>query len=159
MCVLFCSSLFCISAFAYTFKYNSGRWCTFGRTARRATRPEWIYSKGVYLEPRAEGKERIFGLYKTNKQTNKQTRKFHCGSAFRFGRESADHLITPCYCAPLVRVPAEIGVLAVWRYYKPKNKNHKPKIFSVKLGWVLLKYANSAFSPGSARVIQLTVVR
>ena len=78
MCVLFCSSLFCISAFAYTFKYNSGRWCTFGRTARRATRPEWIYSKGVYLEPRAGGKDRILGLYKnrqTKNQTNKQTNK------------------------------------------------------------------------------------
>jgi hypothetical protein len=53
MCVLFFSSFFCISAFAYTFKYNSGLWCAFGRTARRATRPEWIYSQGVLL--RAQG--------------------------------------------------------------------------------------------------------
>jgi len=32
----------------------------------------------------------------------------------------------PCYCAPLVCVPAVIGVLAVWRHYKPKIKNQQP---------------------------------
>ena len=48
---------------------DSGQWCTFGRTAGRATRPEWIY-QGVYFEPRAGDEVRIFGIY-NNKQTNK----------------------------------------------------------------------------------------
>ena len=52
----------------------SGRWFTFGRTAGRATQPEWIYSRGVYFPPRAEGEARIFEFY-NNKQTNKQTKK------------------------------------------------------------------------------------
>jgi len=55
----------------------SGRWCTFGRTAGRATRPEWIYSQGFYFEPKAGGEVRILGFYnnkqitKEQKQTNK----------------------------------------------------------------------------------------
>jgi len=44
--------------------------CTFGRTTGRATLPEWIYSQGVYFEPRAGGEVKMFGYY-TNKQTNK----------------------------------------------------------------------------------------
>jgi len=49
---------------------DSGRWCTFGRTAGRATLPEWIHSQGFYFEPKAEGELRVFGSY-INKQTNK----------------------------------------------------------------------------------------
>jgi len=37
-------------------------------------RPEWIYSQGLYFEPRAGGEVRIFGVY-TNKQTNKKNKK------------------------------------------------------------------------------------
>jgi hypothetical protein len=55
--------------------------------------PSGYTPRGFYFEPRAGGKERIFGLY-NNKQTIKQTNKFHCGSAVQFGRESADHLMT-----------------------------------------------------------------
>jgi len=50
---------------------GSGRWCTFGRTASRATWPEWIYSQGFYLKPRVGGKVRIFGFY-NNKKTKKR---------------------------------------------------------------------------------------
>jgi len=68
---------------------GSGRWCTFGRTAGRATRPEWIYSQGFYFEPRAGVEVRILWFYdnklcqtdigynfknlQQNKQTNKQS--------------------------------------------------------------------------------------
>ena len=45
--------------------------CTFARTAGRATWPEWIYSQGVYFEPKTGGQVRIFGFY-NKKQTNKQ---------------------------------------------------------------------------------------
>jgi len=45
-------------------------WCTFGRTAGRATLPEWIsYSQGFSFEAKSEGEVRIY----TNKQTNRQT--------------------------------------------------------------------------------------
>ena len=37
---------------------------------RRATRPEWIYSQGVYFELIAGGEVRIFGFY-NNKQTKR----------------------------------------------------------------------------------------
>jgi len=49
---------------------GSGRWCTFGRTAGRAARPEWIYShwQGVYFKLKTGGEVRIFGFY-NNKQT------------------------------------------------------------------------------------------
>ena len=58
----------------------SGRWGTSGRTAGRATRPEWKYSQGVYFEPRAGSKVRILWFY-NNKQTNKQTiGLWMCGS-------------------------------------------------------------------------------
>jgi len=39
-----------------------------------ATRPEWIYSQGVYFESRARGKVKIFGLY-NNKQKNQKKQK------------------------------------------------------------------------------------
>jgi len=51
---------------------GSGRWCTFGRTAGRATRSEWTYSQWVYFEAKAGGEVRIFGFY-----TNKPTKKRH----------------------------------------------------------------------------------
>jgi len=49
-----------------------------GRTAGRATRPEWIYSQGFYYPPRAGGEVWIFGFYnkkleQTNKQKNRQS--------------------------------------------------------------------------------------
>jgi len=54
---------------------DSRWWCTCGRTAGRATLPEWIHSQGFY-EPRAGGEIRTFGSrFYTNKQTNKQTNK------------------------------------------------------------------------------------
>jgi len=51
---------------------GSGRWCTFGRTAGRTTRPEWMYSQEFYFEPRAGGEVKIFGFY-NNKGTNKRS--------------------------------------------------------------------------------------
>jgi len=49
----------------------------------RATRPKWTIFQGFYLEPRAGGEVKIFGLYnnketkpKKNEQTNKQ--KWNC---------------------------------------------------------------------------------
>jgi len=35
--------------------------------------PEWIYSQGVYFQPRAGGEVRMFGV-DNNKQANKQTK-------------------------------------------------------------------------------------
>ena len=34
-----------------------------GRTAGRATRPEWIHSQRFYFESKAEGEVKIFGFY------------------------------------------------------------------------------------------------
>jgi len=51
---------------------GSGRWCTFGRTAGRATRPEWICSQGFYFEPKAGGEVRIFGFYNKKKKKKKR---------------------------------------------------------------------------------------
>jgi len=51
-----------------------------GRTAGRAMRPEWIYSRGFYFWSKAEGEVRIFGFYnnkKTNKKTNLAYKAFH----------------------------------------------------------------------------------
>jgi len=42
---------------------GSGRWCMFGRSAKRATWPEWIYSQRVYFEPKTGGEVRLFGFY------------------------------------------------------------------------------------------------
>jgi len=50
----------------------SVQWCTFGRTAGRTARPEWICSLGFYFEFRAGGEVRISGFY-NNKQANKQS--------------------------------------------------------------------------------------
>jgi hypothetical protein len=57
-------------------------WCTFGRTAGKATQPEWIHSQGVYFEPRAGGEVRIL-RFCPNKQTNKQTNMFEICRGFR----------------------------------------------------------------------------
>jgi len=52
-------------------KSGSGRWCTVGRTAKRATWPEWIYSQRVHFEPKMRGEVRLFGFY-SKEETKKQ---------------------------------------------------------------------------------------
>jgi len=55
------------------YQVGSGRWCTSGKTAGRATLLEWIYSQGFYFEATAGGEVRIVGFY-NNKQTKKPGR-------------------------------------------------------------------------------------
>jgi len=54
-------------------KSDSGRCCTFGRTAGRAMRPEWIYFQGFYFESKGGGEVRIFGF--SSIQKNKDLRR------------------------------------------------------------------------------------
>jgi len=65
-----------IGALVYYFHLKpssvSGQQCTFGRTAGRATRPEWICSLEFYFESREGDEVKISGFY-NNKQTNKQS--------------------------------------------------------------------------------------
>jgi len=46
--------------------------------------------------------------------------KVHCGSALGPGASGL-----PYYCAPLVCIPAVLGVLAVWQHINPNTKNQK----------------------------------
>jgi len=55
---------------------GSGRWCTLGRTAGRATILEWIYFQRVHFEPKAGGEVRIFGFHNKKKEKGKEKRNF-----------------------------------------------------------------------------------
>ena len=57
--------------------------------------------------------------------------KVHSGSALGLGTSGL-----PCYCAPLVCVPAVLGRLAVWRHNKPKTNNQLSTRLVQWLSWV-----------------------
>jgi len=60
-------------------------WCTFGRTAWRATRPEWIYFQEFLFRAQGGwGEGRIFRIY-NNRQLNKQTKESNQGGKFFTG--------------------------------------------------------------------------
>jgi len=98
-----------------------------GRTAGRATLPEWIWSQGVYFEPREGGEVRIFGVY-TNKQTNKGNElnltmpqnkpSPYCACFLKIWGHHPLDLCTYCVCFPKNRMTTRLQFPRLW-YERP----------------------------------------
>jgi len=86
----------------------------------------WITPSGFTSLPTQEEEYSFLGFIPTNKQkqqTNQGNMLSKCGSALGLGPSGL-----PCYCTPLVCVPA-IGTLAVWWQNTKKIKSVNPSSY------------------------------